>query len=93
MIQACATVDLCWPTIGRGCGAILKCSLWDFAGSWPIVQKAGLNLRSLKTGEILNEIKVEYFDNEEAPWKLKDFYILSSMRNFSIIKEKIAPIF
>ena len=42
LLVTCAVVDLCWPAIGRGCGALFKANIWDFAGSWPIFLKAGL---------------------------------------------------
>lgn len=90
LIPACAVVDLCWPAIGRGCGSIMKSYLWDFAGSWPIVLSAGLNLRSWETGKALERIEADLFSKEKTPWKLKDHYILSSERNFPILRDKIS---
>ena len=92
MIQACAAIDMCWPSVGRGCGSVLNCSLWDFAGAWPIAAKAGLQLRSLETGKILDSVDIDAFHKEKAPWRLKDYYILSSERNFPILKKKITRI-
>ena len=92
MIQACATIDMCWPSIGRGCGSILNCSLWDFAGAWPIAIRAGLDLRSLQTGKILDSLDIEALDRKDSPWRLKDHYILSSKRNFPILKSKLTKI-
>jgi len=89
LILSCAVVDLCWPTIGRACGSLFKSHLWDFAGSWPIFQKAGLKLRSLETGEELNRLESHLFYKDDKPWKVKGFYILSSKRNYSIIKKKL----
>ncbi len=89
MIPACAVVDLCWPTIGRACGAIMKSYLWDFAGSWPILHSAGLALRSLASDKELREIHVDDFVKEKTLWKLKEHYIISSARNFPILKNKI----
>ena len=92
MIQSCAAIDMCWPSVGRGCGSMLRCSLWDFAGAWPIAIKAGLDLRSLTTGRVLDKVSADVFDNKKSPWKLKDFYVLSSPRNFSLLKERIKRI-
>ncbi len=89
MIPACAVVDLLWPTINRGCGTITKCYLWDFAGAWPIIHAAGLNLRSFESGKILDHLDIDLLTIERTPWKIKDYYILSSERNFSILKGKI----
>lgn len=92
MIPTCAVIDLCWPTLGRACGAIFRSNLWDFAGSWPIFLKAGLELRSLKTGRKLNHLSLSDYETKKTPWKLKEFYILSSARNFSIIKKMLKPL-
>jgi fructose-1,6-bisphosphatase/inositol monophosphatase family enzyme len=91
MIQACAVVNLCWPSIGRGCGCFLKSNLWDFAGSWPIVQAAGLGLRNFETGELLNEIRMDIFSSK-YPWALKEYYLISSERNFPVIKSRISRV-
>lgn len=63
--------------------------LWDFAGSWPVLRSAGLELRSWKTGAVLDRIDTRVFSGSSLPWKLRDFYIVSSERNFSILKNKI----
>jgi myo-inositol-1(or 4)-monophosphatase len=91
MMCSCAVVDLCWPAIGRGCGEIFRSNLWDFAGSWPIFQGAGLQLRNYHTGKVLDRVNTSVFVGEEGrTWKLKDFYVLSSERNFPILKAKIS---
>ena len=92
MNPACAVMGLCWPTIGRGCGAFFGAHIWDFAGSWPIFLSAGLSLRSYQTGNEISQLDIGLFDSEgRDPWKLKEYYILSSERNFTILKEKIMP--
>ncbi len=91
MIPACAAVDLCWPAVGRGCGSLIKSYLWDFAGSWPIVQSAGLDFRHWRTGKVLDNLTMESLDQDKTPWKLKEYYIVSSERNFPILQRKITP--
>jgi fructose-1,6-bisphosphatase/inositol monophosphatase family enzyme len=88
MNLACASMSLCWPAISRGCGTFFSANIWDFAGAWPIFEKADLALRSLKDGKELRELDIELF---AKTWKLKEPYILSSERNFEIISEKIKP--
>ncbi|MDO8580074.1 MAG: inositol monophosphatase family protein, partial [Candidatus Omnitrophota bacterium] len=61
MVTGCASVDLCWPAIGRGCGTLFKSSLWDFAGSWPVARSAGLELRHFPSGKVLEKINVRLF--------------------------------
>ncbi len=91
IIPACAAVDLCWPTIGRGCGSMFRAHIWDFAGSWPIYEKAGLKLRSLANGKMLDRFDLDFFQTENRPWKVKEFFILSSERNYPILKDKLRP--
>jgi len=88
----CAVLSLCWPAIGRGCGAFFGANIWDFAGSWPIFLSAGLGLRSYQTGEEIRKLDIELFARcSGEPWKLKEYYILSSERNFPLLREKITP--
>jgi myo-inositol-1(or 4)-monophosphatase len=89
MINACAVVNLCWPTIGRGVGCFLKCHLWDFAGSWPIIRQAGLDLRRTPDGRILDKVEADLFSREPLNWHMKEYYLISSQRNFHEINSKI----
>lgn len=92
MNPACAVLSLCWPAIGRGCGAFFGASIWDFAGSWPIFLSSGLSLRSYKTGQELTKINVALFKGtDKCPWRLREYYILSSSQNYATIKKKITP--
>ena len=92
MMQSCAIVDFCWPTVGRGCGAITNSYLWDFAGSWPMALSAGMKLRNLQTGKPLEFLDLSCFIKEKTPWKLKGYYVLSTEENFLILKNKIKKI-
>jgi myo-inositol-1(or 4)-monophosphatase len=89
MINACAVVNLCWPAIGRGMGCFLKCHLWDFAGSWPIIRKAGIDLRRISDGKVLDRLEVDLFTSEPFSWNMKEYYLASSERNFQQILSKI----
>ncbi len=90
MMSSCAAVDLCWPAIGRGEGCFFNSNVWDFAGSWPIFLSAGLNLRSLSTGQPIDRIHVDLFQGKGSRlWKLREPHILSSETNFSLIKDRI----
>ena len=92
MNPLCAVLGLCWPTIGRGCGAFFGAHIWDFAGSWPIFLSAGLSLRSYQAGKEITQLDITLFARgSEDPWKLREFYILSSEQNFSLLKGKIIP--
>ena len=92
MNPLCAVLSLCWPTIGRGCGAFFGAHIWDFAGSWPIFLSAGLSLRSFQTGNEITQLDTVLFARESKdPWKLREYYILSSEQNFSSLKRRIIP--
>ena len=67
----------------------LRSSLWDFAGSWPIILSAGLDFRSVKDGRRFAKIDASLFEQGAKVWELKEYYLISSARNFSIIKSKI----
>jgi fructose-1,6-bisphosphatase/inositol monophosphatase family enzyme len=89
MIHACAVVNLCWPTIGRGIGCFLRCHLWDFAGSWPIIRRAGIDLRRVSDGKVLDRVEADLFTREPLSWHMKEYYLISSERNFHQISSKI----
>ena len=89
MIHACAVVNLCWPTIGRGVGCFLRCHLWDFAGSWPIIRQAGFDLRRISDGKVLDRLEADLFTSGPLSWQMKEYYLISSERNFHQILSKI----
>lgn len=89
MINACAVVNLCWPAIGRGIGCFLRCHLWDFAGSWPIIRRAGMDLRRVSDGKVLDRLVADLFAREPISWHMKEYYLISSERNFQQILSKI----
>jgi myo-inositol-1(or 4)-monophosphatase len=47
----CATINLCWPAMGRGVAAIFGAHPWDLAGSWPVLAQTGFILRGLRSGK------------------------------------------
>jgi len=90
MIHACAVVNLCWPAIGRGMGCFLRCHLWDFAGSWPIIRRAGIDLRRISDGKVLDRLEADLFSRDPLSWHMKEYYLISSERNFQKILSKIS---
>lgn len=89
MIFSAAVCEFCWPAIGRGCGSLSMVHLWDFAGSWPIFEKAGLKMRSFEDGRVLDRLHAGLFHREGAPWRLKDYYILSSEKNYEPLRSRL----
>lgn len=89
MVFSAAVTEFCWPSAGRSCGSLSRVHLWDLAGSWPIVAKAGLQFRNARTGEVLDRLETRLFQDSPV-WKLKDFYILSSERNYPLLRQRIS---
>jgi fructose-1,6-bisphosphatase/inositol monophosphatase family enzyme len=89
MVFSSAVSEFCWPAAGRACGSLSRVHLWDFAGSWPIIEKAGLKFRDVATGKPLERLEAGLFHRSPA-WKLKDFYLLSSERNFPLLRQRIS---
>lgn len=90
MTPSCAVLDLCFPAVSRGAGAFFNAHIWDFAGAWPIFHSAGLSLYHLKTGQRLERLETSLFQGKgDKTWRLKDYYILSSRRNFPIFQAAI----
>ncbi len=85
----CAVVNLCWPTIGRGIGCYQRCNLWDIAGSWPIVQKAGFDFRRLSDGKLMDRVQADLFEQGATAWKLKEPYLITTEANFELIRSKM----
>lgn len=90
MIHACAVVNLCWPTIGRGVGCFQRCHLWDFAGSWPIIQRAGFGLRRMSDGRLLEKVDVSLFTGSPKSWQMKEYYLISTAKNFDPIRSRVS---
>jgi len=83
LISGTSVVDLTWPAIGRGCGAVFGSSVWDFAGAWPVFEAAGLQLHQIKTGAALQQIDTRLFHKN---WKLRDYYLLCRHDQFKTIR-------
>ncbi len=93
MTPSCAVLDLCFPSVGRGAGAFFNAHIWDFAGAWPIFRSAGLDLRNLTTGKVIDRLDIDLFQGKgDKTWRLREFYILSSKRNYPIIRDAISKV-
>jgi len=92
MHYSCAVFDLCYPAIGRGCGSFFNSYIWDFAGSWPIYEAAGLKLRAVDSGKTIDRLDASFFQREGTnTWRVAGHYLLSSERNFPLIKAALPP--
>ncbi len=81
----CATVELCWPLLGRGAAAIVGAHLWDFCGTWPIAEKLGFELRGLTSGRRLESfVPAEYHRDD---YTIRDRFVLSRPAHYQRIAD------
>lgn len=88
MTMDCATLELCWPLIGRGCAAIIGGCIWDFAGAWPMSQLLGFEFRGLRRGKKLVRFDSEDYDPDD--YTVKDRLIMARPDHCARISEHIA---
>lgn len=60
----CATVNLCWPTIGRGVASIFGAHPWDLAGSWPVITALGYRIIGMQSGSEITRYEPADYDDE-----------------------------
>lgn len=77
----CATVNLCWPTVGRGAGAFCGDHLWDLAGSWPILRALGFEFRGLHSGREVSAYDPADYDPQTH--NLKEMLVVSRPDHFA----------
>ena len=77
----CATVNLCWPAVGRGVGAFCGDHLWDIAGSWPILNALGFEFRGLHSQRRI--IAYDPGDYDPETHKLKEMLVVSRPEHYA----------
>lgn len=65
-------LDIVYCALGSGIGAVTQSNLWDFAGSFPIAQAAGVEMRSLADGKLKTHFGIEDFriPGDRRDWRL-----------------------
>ncbi|MDD2941755.1 MAG: inositol monophosphatase family protein [bacterium] len=91
ILPGSAVAALCWPLAGRAIGGLFYANLWDLAGAWPLVKRAGMELHNLRTGDILQEFSVEKFQGnpKNRNWRIHDYYIVCQSQDFQRIQNMI----
>ena len=87
MVTACVSLNACWPSVGRGVGTILNDHIWDFAGSWPILQRLGFEFRGAETSEIITRYNPDDYHTETL--KLNQPVIVSRPEHFAQMRSGI----
>lgn len=91
VIAGSAVVNLCFPAAGRGIGSVFKAHVWDFAGSWPVLKAAGLELHNVAKGKELNKISEGIFSGgKKHPWLLNDPHICCHSSNLKVLIESVS---
>ena len=63
LVTGCVAINSCWPLLGRGVASIYSDYLWDIAGSWPILQHSGFEMRGVDSERLLTD----YCSSDYAP--------------------------
>ena len=56
---------------------------------WPILRRAGIDLRRVSDGKVLGALEVDLFIHDSLAWQMKEYYLASSERNYPLIVSKI----
>ncbi len=91
LVTACAVINLAWPSLGRACGCLDRSNLWDFGGGWPIIHQAGLSMRDMDSGRVLDRLDAEAFEQRPGSWRLKTYHIVSSEKNYDLLRSRLIP--
>ncbi len=81
----CATVELCWPLLGRGTAAIVGAHLWDFCGTWPIAGKLGFEMRGLRSGRRLESFVPGDYNRDD--YTIRERFVLSLPEHYRLIAD------
>lgn len=89
LVTACVSLNACWPLLKRGVGTILLDHIWDFAGSWPILEKMGFELRGSESGKVMDRYKPEDYDPDTL--MLKEPLIVSRPEHYERLRDGMLP--
>lgn len=86
-VIGCATINLCWPALGRGIGSIFGAAIWDLAGSWPILEAAGFKLWRLSSASSIDQLQWNDFDPDTM--KLRQPVLACRPEHFGALSSSI----
>ena len=87
LLTACVTINSCWPTLRRGIGAVFMDHIWDLAGSWPILQQLGFELRGVETGKVMTHYHRSDYDPESH--RVREPMIISRPQHYRHLREGV----
>jgi myo-inositol-1(or 4)-monophosphatase len=82
-------VNIAYTAIGRSIGTMTAAHLWDFAGGLAIAQNLGVDMRKFSDGTVKNKFGINDFiiGNPDKDWRMKEMYILSTEKNYALMKQ------
>ena len=88
--SGCATINLCWPLIGRGVGCMFAEHIWDLAGSWPTLAMLGFTLKGIHTGRQIDRFDPDDYDSDTQ--RLKEPVVISRPQHYERLAAAASPI-
>jgi len=89
LVTACVALNACWPLLNRGVGTVLLDHIWDFAGSWPILEKLRFELRGAKSGAVMDCYRPEDYDPDTL--MLKEPVIVCRPEHYERLRDGMVP--
>lgn len=89
LVLSCATIEMCWPLLGRGSACLFRAHLWDLAGVWPMIFNLGFTLRGLRSGRELRRFDRQDYDPSSR--KLKELAVMCRPELFGQIARGVCP--
>lgn len=87
LVTACASLNVCWPLIGRAVGTVCTDHIWDFAGAWAMLELLGFELRGFETARKLESFDLRDFDSTSL--LLKEAVIVSHPEHFETLRKGV----
>jgi myo-inositol-1(or 4)-monophosphatase len=84
LVLGCATIEICWPLLGRGSASLFGAHVWDLAGAWPLIYNLGFTLKGLRSGKEIR--RFDWTDYDPTTKKIKELAVMCRPEHF----EKIA---
>jgi fructose-1,6-bisphosphatase/inositol monophosphatase family enzyme len=90
IVSECATLNLCWPAMGRGIGCMFGEHIWDLAGSWPTLAMLGFTLRGIHTGRQIERFDPDDYDSDTL--LMKEPVVISRPEHFQRLAAAASPL-
>lgn len=90
MQTSCATINLCWPMMGRGAGCVFGAHPWDLAGSWAALSATGFVLKGFESGKEI--VRYDPRDWGPAEHRISEPLIVCRPGHYDEIRAAVLPV-